>query len=141
MEAKELRIGNLVTDKFYEDFKTIIEVESISDKGINLMIEDDGRYPEVAQTWIEPEYRLDTIFPIPLTEEWLEKFGYRFNKDEIVITLDEGWAYLIIERDFSYSIQSSRDASEYACLPGKTCKHVHQLQNLYFALTGKELDK
>ena len=80
IESKELRIGNLVTDEFYDSFKTIIEVDSISDRGINLFIEDDGNYPECAGTWIEPEKRFDTIFGIPLTEEWLLKFGFEKKK-------------------------------------------------------------
>ena len=46
MDVKELRIGNLVTDEYYEHFNTLITVESISEKGINLRIEDDGNYPE-----------------------------------------------------------------------------------------------
>lgn len=75
IEAKELRFGNVVTDEFYESFKTIITVESINEKGINLNIEDDGNYPELSQRWIEPDNRFDTLFGIPLTDEWIVNFG------------------------------------------------------------------
>lgn len=56
IQPQELRIGDYVTDEFYENFKTIIEVDSITKKGINVFIEDDRNYPEIAQSWIEPEY-------------------------------------------------------------------------------------
>ncbi len=38
----DIRIGNLVTDEFYENFKTIIKVDFIDSRGINLEIEDDA---------------------------------------------------------------------------------------------------
>jgi len=54
------------------------------------------------------------IEPIPLTEEWLCKLGFDNNH----------WATKWILED----------------MPIPTgIKYVHQLQNLYFALTGKEL--
>ena len=43
---RDLCIGNLVTDEFYDSFKTIITVNSIDERGINLEIEDDGNNPE-----------------------------------------------------------------------------------------------
>ena len=47
-------LSPLLTDEFYDSFKTIITVNSIDERGINLEIKDDGNYPECAQTWIEP---------------------------------------------------------------------------------------
>ena len=72
---RDLCIGNLVTDEFYDSFKTIITVDSIDERGINLEIEDDGNYPECAQIWIEPYYRLGTLRAIPISEELLLKLG------------------------------------------------------------------
>ena len=72
---RDLCIGNLVTDEFYDSFKTIIKVDSIDECGINLEIEDDGNYPECAKRWIEPYYRLDTLRAIPISEELLLKLG------------------------------------------------------------------
>jgi hypothetical protein len=71
------------------------------------------------------------ISPIPLTEEWLERFGF-----EKV----ESWAGTTFENtngDWAnpggqmYII--SEDVRTYCP------KYVHQLQNLYYALTGEEL--
>lgn len=75
ISPNDIRIGNLVTDEFYESFKTIIKVESVDSRGINLEIEDDGNYPECASRWIEPYYRFDTLRAIPISEELLLKIG------------------------------------------------------------------
>lgn len=133
MDAKELRIGNLVTDQFYESFKTVIEVESVNDKGINLQICDDGNYPECAKIWIEPEYKFNDLNPIPLTEEWLIKFG--------LIKLRSPMLSFVLG---CYEICFNPISEDYSVIlkGGVICtlKYVHQLQNLYFALTGKELE-
>jgi len=132
IEAKELRIGNLVTDEFYDSCKTTIEVDSINDRGINLFIEDDGNYPECAQTWIEPEQRFDTIFGIPLTEEIILDFGYKQNSFS-----------LNFENDTRISIYK-----KYNCFIAqidntviREIKYVHEWQNLYFDFTNEELTR
>jgi hypothetical protein len=56
--------------------------------------------------------------PIPLTEEWLVKL----NPDKLLLTKDEFGIFIWINGDKLY------------------IKHVHQLQNLYFALTNRELE-
>jgi hypothetical protein len=68
--------------------------------------------------------------PIPITKEWLLEFGwkqcdsfteaYHFNGFRFVLTENEQW--------IEYSDNEAIDI-----------KYVHQLQNLYFALTGEEL--
>lgn len=104
MKANELRIGNFVSDRL----------------GI-VIIGTNGRI-EFA----------DIYKPIPLTEEWLVKFG--FVKDY------SGWQNGIrIEYDKerqSYVLDT--DGNDY--LQSPLIKHVHRLQNLYFALTGEELE-
>ena len=67
--------------------------------------------------------------PIPITEEWLLKFG-----------AEENNSFYINGYNFSIHLESgnlSFDHGEYTDLA--TIKYVHQLQNLYFALTGEEL--
>ena len=74
---------------------------------------------------------LDDISPIPITEEWLLKFGFEKNlywrKDWLQIQQSEN--------EFSIYISDDYMGQEY----GEPFKYVHQLQNLYFALTGAEL--
>jgi len=72
-----------------------------------------------------------TIKPIPLTEEWLIKFGFQDN------TIRIGEMQIIFDEDYgSYYLG---DEQEIGLNPDLEIKHVHQLQNLYFALTNEEL--
>ena len=71
----------------------------------------------------------DAYRPIQLTEEWLLKFGfevYKFDHKENQYRFKDR---LIVIRDNLFC--------DYGT--GVIIKHVHQLQNLYFALTGEEL--
>jgi hypothetical protein len=75
------------------------------------------------------------IKPIPLTEDWLIKFGF--------IKHDMGWFWISWGTNGTEIIQWNISYKQYVFSLGKarfkTLEHVHQLQNLYFALTGKEL--
>jgi hypothetical protein len=78
------------------------------------------------------------IEPIPLTEEWLLRFGFiRDNKE--ILSLKEN------ENEFIFFLEGNHviiDKQQGQQLSGISidCEYVHQLQNLYFALTGKELE-
>ena len=133
MEAKELRIGNWVTgflgDKQIKHFvKDIVNFEGFDNHECN---------------------HIDVLHPIPLTEDWLLKFG--FDKKDIVhsdktistdcfvlgnIVLDKGF-----HKDSKYymfclfPIGEPKKNHQYV----NSIKHVHSLQNLYYALTSEEL--
>lgn len=63
--------------------------------------------------------------PIELTKDWLIKFGYTKEDSNFWFIGHIVWEY---------------DDGIFICNKnGITLKYVHQLQNLYFALTGKEL--
>ncbi len=71
--------------------------------------------------------------PILLTQEWIIKFGFVNTKGAhpswIEKQVKEGWVF-----SMQYLIVTSR------AFYGKTeIKYVHQLQNLYYSLTGEEL--
>lgn len=79
----------------------------------------------------ESKVKDEFLEPIPLTEEWLLKFGFKIRDGEwwidneiFGVTFDENHEPLHIW-DGSFT--------------DSPCKYVHQLQNLYFALTGTEL--
>lgn len=73
----------------------------------------------------------DRICPIPLTVEWMGKFNLKKMKSNDFI--DTYWIHnlLFIELERNFVM-----IGPY--IIGR-CEYVHQLQNLYFALTGKEL--
>jgi hypothetical protein len=104
MKANELRIGNLVYDT--KGDVNIINLE--------------------AMTYICKE-SLNQVKPIPLTDEWLLKFG--FEKDGTWFT----------KSGFGISIDNLKWQMKGYIATFDKCLYVHQLQNLYFALTGKEL--
>jgi hypothetical protein len=68
----------------------------------------------------------DYYSPIPLTKEWLLLFGF----EESISWSFKGF-YLGEEKQGEYHYQLDGGVVEL--------KYVHQLQNLYFALTGEEL--
>jgi hypothetical protein len=72
--------------------------------------------------------------PIPLTEQWLIDFGFEN------VSLGE-WEKENILLDNEYTDKGIWNIVEESQCLTINVKHVHQLQNLYFALTGKELKK
>jgi hypothetical protein len=112
MKANELRIGNY----YYGDVLFPSEYNVIT---ANDLVELDS----------DP---LDDYYqPLPLTEEWLLKFGFyksdNYGNDEYRL---DGYSY------FRGSFYIS-DCDE--CGESVEINFVHELQNLYFALTKKEL--
>jgi hypothetical protein len=119
MKASELRIGNLLRDKVT---KTELKVIKLTEKDIVTFVIDRSKFP-LQDGW--------GIEPIPLTEEWLFKLG--FETDHI-----EWWNGIIclgIFKDGIYYLPTDQISFRI----GKEIEYVHQLQNLYFALTGEEL--
>jgi hypothetical protein len=103
LEAKDLRIGNLVC------------IHSIK---LQMCIEDFN-------------FREDFFKPIPLTEEWLVRFG--FEKSAFNENVYSNKSIILDKRKLGWLLcDNSIDNLKHI-------KHVHQLQNLYFALTQEEL--
>lgn len=78
--------------------------------------------------------------PIPLSEEWLLKLGF----EEIYNSEYTHKFELTQDVSFEYRFEKFNNASGmtgltyYGRLLGKI-KHVHQLQNLFYSITGEEL--
>jgi len=117
MEAKELRIGNLIYSKRRGcNFqKGVIEIDLEAFRKIHLFDALNG------------------LEPIPLTKEWLLKFGFVNTEAE--------------ENIFGFKLNSFWFINEWhirnkfgAIILDIEIEYVHQLQNLYFALTGTELE-
>jgi hypothetical protein len=132
MKAQELRIGNWI---YNGGIKSQVSYILLDD--INCTIPD-----------IEGVLNGD-ITPIPLTEEWLLKLG--FDKK----TLSPGfhcsdfrhgnklfriyWPFILTpDRGSSIYLPSDTESDCYQAIINGI-KYVHQLQNIYYALTGNEL--
>ena len=117
MKASDFRIGNwIILDGFGETLVT----------GANL---DD---------W-DNLMKTQPIEPIPLDEEWLKRLGWTSEYTQKGVSIG------------AFSIETNEDKSlldKGSYVVTTICgsfviawiDHVHQLQNLYFALTGKELN-
>jgi len=130
MKASDLRLVNLVNYRIVDEFderKEWLEVSTID--------YDDLRILEI-ENINNQDYQ-----PIKLTEEWLLKLG--FNKLENHIpTYYKCFGDLILDDyEFSFNISVDWKLNYFITVFGRkiTIKYVHQLQNLYFALTDEEL--
>ena len=128
MRATELRIGNLVL------------LKEIAYSTVTGIFHDAIQF-ERLDNW-SGQCIISEVKPIPLTEEWLEKLG--FKKEEINYTIpyedSEGYKYKhsvqLYEDEWIYSNDGS-DAGCYTLEADIT--YIHQLQNIHFALTSEEL--
>lgn len=133
MKANELRIGNLVNGVLDNGNQFIFEVITLSSEPekIEVYCQDPRMGLSVDDYWE----------PIPLTEEWLIKFGFEKSIDHYTrIYRKEVYRNNGIE--LHWSVVSETYYTYLGYNTGVRCNptiYVHSLQNLYFALTGEEL--
>jgi len=77
---------------------------------------------------------LNIVKPIPLSEEWLIKFGFEWSIYHQAIHKD-GFDFDLTWTKEGYVMYTFKKMVEIC----RNIEYVHQLQNLYFALTGEEL--
>jgi hypothetical protein len=141
MKANELRLGNWVDNGGGDNY--IIDTSWMMDI-MNEAQVNNG---------------MAEVKPIPLTEEWLDKFrdkdedviewtspfhSYRYCFDNSKVYILKNYFDVVINDDGVFFIlQGLDDNSErstgYYDTADVKLEYVHQLQNLYFALTGNEL--
>jgi hypothetical protein len=117
IQVKELRIGSTykwgdgIATLSQQDLRDILELEEI-----------------------------ENIYPIELTEDILIKCGF---KDMSFPGLYPEYTLLSDELNLATIEYDSEMNAVWLCFEGTICgkklKHLHQLQNLYFDLTGEEL--
>ena len=122
IKANELRVWNLI------DFEgETCKVLSIDGQGVDGSFIGSGE-----EVWID----LFQFRPIPLTEEWLLKLGFEKTKENFC-TYDLGKISIYMP---SICYEEGRTYFNSWVIIEKSPKYVHQLQNLYFCLCGKELE-
>ena len=127
MKANELRIGNYVNCPKDGQNPFRIDLLDFVSCGIGKfgMIYDKSVHP---LTWY-----LQDLQPIPLTEEWLLRFGFNFDNGQYEL----GDIVFQLEKN-EFQVVLIADDPGCAHFVKYKYKYVHQLQNLYFALTGEE---
>ena len=125
MKANELRLGNYVNG-IYDEGEFVAEVLTVDSEGC--LLDANGIYELTS---------LKGIQPIPLTEEWLIKI----DGIEKAPYDDDIKDYYLIKRCGFFDIIYEDDDNIYIDFGDtlKKVKYLHQLQNLYFALTDEEL--
>jgi hypothetical protein len=132
MNANELRLGNYIQDTNYpERVCRVFRLTQGNDFNITY------HYDRVCECSYANE-RKESLQPIPLTEEWLMKFGFKLT----ISNKDSGYKQYGINKN-GFDIMFSIDCN---CCPecfieniGIEITYVHQLQNVFFALCGEEL--
>ena len=130
INSNELRLGNLFIDiegKGYCNPGSIQRVDNIDTDGVN-------RWDDMGALGCCP---FDKMGPILLTPEILGKCGFKYN----------GYGYEPKDPSNGFEGINDRGDGEYILsindgeyTTGTGFKYFHQLQNLYFALTGIELN-
>lgn len=131
MKASELRIGNCVNTPNPNMNPFIIEaIENHKVGGQNGI----GSFVY---------WGYDNINPIPLTEEWLVKMGFKAYLSGYKLANTLPYTEVKIDKKgfytdkqlFSYELSYTKGRTRLY----QSVFHLHQLQNLYYALTGEEL--
>ena len=138
MKPNELRLGNLFypinrSGHVHIPIEIPFKIHSI---GNEIEAVKFDQIP--AQVEKIPTFQLRDLSEIPITEKWLLDFGFKKstageggdnyveyyeNSNLVICNWGDGF---IMSNSFSHGIRVS-------------LKYVHQLQNLYFAITAKEL--
>lgn len=146
IDTKELRINNWVLINGNPE-----KIDNISEFWVNRSFYEGA--PGEVGSWLDDE--LKNINPIRLTLVLLKTFP-EYNKEESeleshcdhVVVLGSGsFKFKLTEtryigedpKDFDFSIEFQRYAGENYDDWGFYVEHLHELQNIYFALTRNEL--
>jgi len=135
VKAQELRVGNWIFDSFDRPLK----VTEIKEGRVRALYR--GESNTETQGLRNGLFKLEECRPIRLDLEIMKasRFYFKDNSD--------AWLYLSLGRmDKQWFIMRSYDIEDTYIVQWKQagimppCKYLHQLQNLYFALTGEELN-
>lgn len=131
IQKTELRIENIIIDSHNDGYPmgATFVVKELRDEELIYYTEDS---PGVGHT--APYAEID---PIPLTDEWLEKFGFFSKCKSSCAQWNIRNFYVSTDHEDEYGSKTEYH-ERYLC-NNVWVDSVHQLQNLYFALTGEEL--
>ena len=131
MKATELRIGNYyyyTCEDSLDERKKWCEVCQIDSQDLVLLESNQGD---------------EDFNPIPLTEEWLLKFGFEKTKHShgYACYIKDGFDFDIVShgRYWVLAIYKDESCTDSLYFAHGRLEYVHQLQNLFFVFTGEEL--
>ena len=138
IQPQEIRIGNNVNTEFgiaevigiYED---VVDV-----KGVSVIDNSSENKISISTRSFDGCVEYEKIQPIPLTEEILLNFGFYFEEGFYCLRINNT-AFMTIILHGSYVNYELSNFRQKIVFSRGEFSGVHQLQNLYFALTGEEL--
>lgn len=135
MKAQDLRLGNYINA--LEDYDQAIASQVIALSSGDADIDEYGN--RILFYTLNGEYAPEqcTVEGIPITSDWLVRLGFEEGSDD----------YGFLDNDYSIEFIVLKDCmsvlfryyDDSICFSLDHIKYVHQLQNLFFALTGKEI--
>ena len=139
MNANELRISNWIADRGGKQWK-IDHWESKNKVSAKPPVHEiDGHKFEGHPLTEEVEY----LQPVLLTQEILLKCGFKYNLDDDEYTIGENDCFSVIFINNPNIIKIMYKQTYIGCESDYIIflkfQYLHQLQNLYFALTNEEL--
>lgn len=121
MNPKELRISNYLCDKLTGALLRVIE---LNENNVSVSVVDRSKFP-LPEGW--------QAVPMKITYQLIGMLGFKaevlFEDSRPIYTKDN----FCIDYDTLQPIEAGFELAKYEI------EYIHQLQNLYFALTGKEL--
>ncbi len=129
MKASELRIGNLVLDPVLGIVK-VVDILSTNVIGVQTSHLKVNKVKSTKTFMVDVE----DLQPIPLNEEKLLKFGWEQYHNTNHYFIGE-LTICYVNKNLGFKIAYL----DMVAIDSISIKYVHQLQNLYFALTGEEL--
>lgn len=134
MDVTEVRVGNLVLESATRHIKRVNGFQ-----GNTIFIQPE---PAINDTSLIPKEVNGnySISPILITEKWLEKFGFTkfYHEDRDSDYYWRGQIMLYAYRTGELYFASENDNGCFPIVNTSEIKYVHELQNLYFALTREE---
>lgn len=149
VKPTDLRVGNLVN---YDEDNTIFTVTAIDDMGISVKNKDE-------ETWME----FECFSPIPITEEFLLKMGFRDDSHSVCFDPDNSYWYgkgdfvthgVSPESNFFRVYRNSpQEYDKRDCRGHKfgkwmvyvgqwwvlSVEYIHEVQNFFYFITKEEL--
>ncbi len=128
----ELRIGSIIK---YLRADQIVKIKIVDNKLLSILTNQENQIDRSCH------------YPIGLTKEWFKKLGFIEYENEYDTTyeieIEDGYKLESVKSLHSYTSFLLREVNNVTgdqlfFLP-HNIEYVHQLQNLYFSLSGKEL--
>ncbi|MDO6389030.1 hypothetical protein Q4E40_02740 [Pontibacter sp. BT731] len=134
LKDTELRLGNIL--QMEDDPEERVRVADIYKGVVNVKPLHPNSF--------EHEYPLDYLQGVPITEEELTRMGFKKDNRTLWLVVNGGDYYIELDKVRGEWYPDYCQCPEFSSVPEQrinlsAIQYMHQLQNLYYVLTGEEL--